>query len=69
MYPSTNMWLAATGIFLMLCSFIKVLLNGIRVLEEMKADEVLQDWIGQVYVGTWLLGSYEESVSFLLVQA
>ena len=29
----------------------QVLLNGLRVLEEMKADEVLQDWIEQASPG------------------
>lgn len=32
---------------------LHVLLNGVRIIEEMCADEVLEQWIQDVYVGEW----------------
>jgi len=32
---------------------IHVLTNGVRLVEELKADEVLERWIKDVYVGEW----------------
>ena len=32
---------------------LQVLLNGVRILEEMRSDEVLSEWIREVFEGSW----------------
>jgi len=38
--------------------------NGIRILEEMRADEILQRWIQDVYIGEWGTEPKTEAVIF-----
>eukprot|EP00913_Durusdinium_trenchii_P002907 g2694.t1 len=43
---------------------LQVLLNGIRMLEEMHADEVLDEWISTIFVQSWGLKAKPDEVIF-----
>lgn len=43
---------------------LHVLNTGLRIVEEMKADQVVQDWIKEVYVGKWGRSRKSQEVIF-----